>query len=426
MTMDENALRWLKLVKTKPVAFGIETGFTDLTELHNEWIKKFLFEKEDMTLQAHRGSYKTTCLSIAIALMIVLFPKKNIIFMRKSDDDVKEIIDQVAKLLLTGIFQDLAHALYGTTITLHKQTAYEISTNLKATTKGRPQLLGLGIRSSITGKHADIMITDDIVNFDDRVSKAGRTFTKNKYQELQNVKNRGGRFINTGTPWHKDDAFKLMPSIIRYDCYSTGLIEDKALSELRASMTPSLFAANYELKHISDEETIFPHPKRADSDELVYDGVCHIDAAYGGSDYTAFTILKQRGDKIYVTGKMWRKHIDECIPLIKAYRKHYRAGTLYVESNADKGYVAKQFEHPKKSYHESMNKYMKISTNIKPNWANIYFTPDTDDEYIEQIESYNELADHDDAPDSLASLIRVAVKTNSDDGKIRFIKGGIV
>ena len=45
---------WLDLVKEQPVAFGIEAGFTDLVDIHNEWIKSFLFTEEDMTLQAHR------------------------------------------------------------------------------------------------------------------------------------------------------------------------------------------------------------------------------------------------------------------------------------------------------------------------------------------------------------------------------------
>ena len=56
-----------------------------------------------------------------------------------------------------------------------------------------------------------------------RLSQAERERTKLAYMELQNIKNRGGRFINTGTPWHKDDAFSIMPKPKRFDCYSTGI-----------------------------------------------------------------------------------------------------------------------------------------------------------------------------------------------------------
>src|SRR5699024_7999986 len=175
-----------------------------------------LFSKEDMTLQAHRGSYKTTCLSIAIALMIVIYPKQTMMFLRKSDDDVKEVVVQVAKLLRTDIFQSLSYSLYGVGVTLTKESAFEIDTNLNTSTKGSSQLLGVGTGGSLTGKHADVVITDDIVNINDRISKAHRNRTKYIYQELQNIKNRGGRFINTGTPWHKEDAFSLMPNITRF------------------------------------------------------------------------------------------------------------------------------------------------------------------------------------------------------------------
>src|SRR5699024_11340556 len=119
------------------------------------------FSKEDMTLQASRGTYKTTCLSIAMALMVVIYPKYNIIFLRKADDDVKEIIVQTAKLLRSDIYQDLTRDLYGTTLELTKESAFEIDTNLKATSRGTAQLIGIGSGGSITGKHGDIVITDE-------------------------------------------------------------------------------------------------------------------------------------------------------------------------------------------------------------------------------------------------------------------------
>ena len=401
--------QWLDLVKHKPYAFGMESGFTDLEDIHNEWIKSFLFSKEDMTLQAHRGSYKTTCLSIAMALMIIIYPKENIIFLRKADDDVKEIIVQTAKLLNSEMFQSLSVALYNTPIMLVKESAYEIDTNLKASSRGTAQLIGVGTGASLTGKHADIVVTDDIININDRISKAHRERTKYVYQELQNIKNRGGRFINTGTPWHKDDAFTLMPNLVQYDCYSTGLIKDDTLQQIRNAMSPSLFAANYELKHIADADSMFTSPVIDDGSNThkIYNGVAHIDASYGGSDGTAFTILNRHEDgHIYVYGDLKHKHIDDVLHVFEEKRSAYQAGTLFNETNADKGYLNKKISRPTKTYHEKMNKYIKISTYLRENWDKIIFVTDTSREYINQILDYTENAEHDDAPDSLASLIR--------------------
>ncbi|WP_020007396.1 hypothetical protein [Salinicoccus albus] len=405
--------QWLDLVKEQPIAFGIESGFEDLKPIHNEWIKSFLLSRDDLTLQAHRGSYKTTCLSIAMALMTVIYPKENIIFLRKADDDVKEILTQTAKLLQSEIYQSLSLVLYNQPVILEKESAYEIDTNLKATSRGTAQLIGVGSKASLTGKHADIVITDDIINIDDRISKAHRERTKYTYQELQNIKNRGGRFINTGTPWHKEDAFTLMPNVQQYDCYSTGLITDDELQQIRGSMSPSLFAANYELKHIADVDSMFTSPIIDDgtNTDKIYDGAAHIDASYGGEDGTAFTVLKEHDDgHIYVYGDLRSSHIDDVLDIFEHKRMQYRAGTLFTETNADKGYLSKKIKRPAKTYHEKMNKYIKISTYLRENWDRIIFINDTNREYINQILDYTENAEHDDAPDSLASLLRETSK----------------
>ncbi len=355
------------------------------------------------------GSYKTTCLSIAIAILIITRPRLNIIFIRKTDNDVKEIVLQIAKLLKSEGFQLLSTRLYGKPCILEKESAFEIDTNLKQGPRGTSQLLGMGIRSSLTGKHGDIIITDDIVNINDRTSKADRDWTKIIYQELQNIRNPGGRIINAGTPWHKDDCFTLMPNIIKYDCYSTGMMTDADIQAKRNSMTTSLFAANYELKHIADENALFTAPTIDDGSntEKIYNGVAHIDAAYGGEDGSALSIIKRHTDgKIYVYGELKQNHIDDVLEGFEEKRKFYKAGTMFTEFNADKGYLNKKIDPPRVNYHEGTNKYIKISTHLKGEWENIIFLKDTCREYINQILDYNENATHDDAPDSLASIIR--------------------
>ena len=396
-------------LKTKPYKLGHLLGFTKLTELHNGWIIDMLKGKEDKTLQAHRGSYKTTCVSIALALIIILLPNLKTLFIRKTDDDIKEVIAQVKKILESQQVRYFVKSIYGVDLRLTKSNTNEITTNLCADIKGTSQLVGMGTGSSLTGKHFDRIFTDDIVNLQDRISKAERDKTKGIYQELHNVKNRGGRIYNTGTPWHKDDAFALMPNPERYDCYSTGLIDEIELAEIKEKMTASLFSANYELRHIAAEDVIFTSPQINAEPHFVEQGECHIDAAYGGQDYTAFTICKKTGDKYYVYGKLWQKHIDDVENEIISIRKSFNAGRISCEDNGDKGYLGKDLRKKGERvniYHESMNKYVKITSYLKAEWKNVIFVKGTDQEYINQICDYNENAEHDDAPDSLASIIR--------------------
>lgn len=395
---------------TKPYKLGHALGFTKLTELHNAWIIDMVRGRTDKTLQSHRGSYKTTCVSIALAVIIVLLPSKKVMFMRKTDADVKEIVTQVKKILDSQYMRYLVSVIYGCDLKITTGTQTQINTNLNRESKGATQLSAMGTNGSLTGKHFDFIFTDDIVNVEDRVSRAEREHTKLVYQELQNIKNRGGRIYNTGTPWHKDDCFTLMPNIERHDCYETGLIPADELEALRQSMTASLFAANYELKHIADEEVLFPNPVTDGDPAMVEQGIAHIDAAYGGEDYTAFTIVRKHDGRYYVFGKLWHKHVDDCTDEIITLRAAFNAGKIYCETNGDKGYLAKALRQRGERvapYPEKMNKFLKITSYLKGEWVNVVFVVGTDKDYIDQVCEYNENAEHDDAPDSLASMIRV-------------------
>ncbi len=349
--------------------------------------------------------------------LMIIKPNLAIDFFRKTDDDVKEIVTQVSKILKSETMQHLAHKIYDKPLKLTVDNAQELSTNLKTSTRGVSQLLGLGIKTSITGKHGDLIITDDIVNLLDRISKPERDRIKSAYMELQNIKNRTGRILNTGTPWHKEDAITDMPNKHIYDCYSTGLITREKIEEIRNKMTPSLFAANYELKHIADGDALFTNPQfiLGSTPDLLYNGIAHVDAAFGGEDGTAFTGLKQLGNLFLVVGKRWDKHIDDCMSEIVNLMKYYRLGSIAVEKNADKGYVAQNLTKEGlivDDYDEHMNKYIKISTYLRKNWKNIRFLEETDPEYINEILDYNENASHDDSPDTLSSILRKV--TDSD------------
>ena len=403
---------------TSPYKLGHMLGFTKLTDLHNTWILDMLKGEGDRTLQAHRASYKTTCVSIALALIIILLPNKRTLFLRKTDADIKEIIKQVQKILKDPHTQYFVQCIYGVNLKLTVESATEINTNLTTDIRGTSQLVGMGCGSSITGKHFDRIFTDDIVNINDRVSKAERDRTKLVYQELQNIKNRDGRIFNTGTPWHKDDCFAIMPEAEKFDCYSTGLISDEQLEAITKSMTRSLFAANYELRHIAAEDVIFQNPQTGADPSEVEQGDCHIDAAYGGEDFSAFTIVKKQGNIFYVYGRLWQKNIDDCLDEIQRLRAQFNAGKIYCEDNGDKGYLAKELRNRGERaiiYHENMHKFIKITTYLKAEWENVKFVAGTDKAFIDQICDYNGSAEHDDAADSLASQIRRLWKKKESD-----------
>lgn len=404
----------IKFLTSTPYKLGHMLGFKDLTQLNNRWIVDMVCSRKDKTLQAHRLSFKTTCVSIAIAIIMVLLPNKRILFLRKTDSDVEEIVTQVKNILMHPKMQVLVMAIWGVSLFFTKDRATEVTTNLVTDSRGTSQLLALGCGGSLTGKHFDYVFTDDIVNIKDRISKTERERTKLVYGELQNIIDRdnGGRIYNTGTPWHKEDAFSVMPDAVRYDCYSTGILTPARIEEKRHSkaMTPSLFAANYELRHIPTDGQLFKEsPTYTKEPDKLWNGVLQIDAAYGGDDSTAMTIGNRRGDYCYALGRKWDMHVDNCLPEILRLARIHRVRLIICEMNSDKGYLAKEIRAAGfrvLPYNETMNKYYKISTHLFKWWASMIWLEGTDEDYLNAIMDYTADAEHDDCPDSAASLVR--------------------
>ena len=412
----------IEFLKKRPVEYARMLGFDKLTDIHNDWIREMVFGRGDNTLQASRNTYKTTCVSVALGLISFLLPRKRTLFLRKTNSDVEEIVAQTQKILEDPHTQYFVNVIYGVNLRLTTKNATEISTNLNADIKGSEQLVGLGIGASITGKHFDFIFTDDIVNIEDRKSRAERERTKLTYQELQNIKNRNGRIFNSGTPWHPDDAFALMPPPEKFDCYHPAISELFASGEIenrKQNMSPSLFAANYELCHVASEKVIFENAQVGGSADMVREGIMQIDAAFYGDDFTAWCCVRKREGKIYVLGKMRRLHVEECYSDIVRDFEMNQIRKTFLENNADKGYVARDLKAAGvrcATYHEGQNKYIKIVTYLKGVWRDIIFVDGTDAEFVQQILDYNEDAEHDDAPDALASAIRrIGSKDDSAD-----------
>ena len=397
---------------TQPARVARWCGLERLTdEVHGPWLRQMLCGRRDMTLLAHRGSYKTTCLAFAMAATILLQPRRNIIFLRKTDDDVTEVIRQVKMLLNSAAMQYLSRCIYGRAIGVMRTDMSCVHSDCFCAMRGTVQLLGLGTGGSLTGKHADLVITDDMVNLSDRISSAERRRIRGVYQELQNICNPQGRFINAGTPWHPEDAISLMPNIQRFDWRRTGLLSADKIRKLRRSMAPSLFAANYELRHIASEDALFGQTPPLEGDAaMLRDGMAHIDAAYGGEDYTALTCGRICGDRVYLYGRLWRRPVERVFGEIEAECARLMCAPVHCETNGDKGFVARALKErgiPVRTYHENMNKQVKIGTWLLKWWPRVTIVQGSDPAWLDQILDYSDHAAHDDAPDSAASLLRI-------------------
>ena len=162
-----------RLLYAHPVRLAREMGYDRLAEgMHDRWIRDIAFGEGDMTLQAHRGAYKTTCLEIALWLVCMTQPGRTVGFFRKAQDDVAEVMEAVQRMLSHPLTASITEAVYGRAARLTESSGAATSTDLCCNVSGVPQVSGYGIGGSITGKHYDLICTDDIVTVRDRASRA--------------------------------------------------------------------------------------------------------------------------------------------------------------------------------------------------------------------------------------------------------------
>lgn len=183
------------------------------------------------------------------------------------------------------------------------------------------------------------------------------------------------------------------------------------VQELKKEYAGTVLYDRYILgKWVASEGALFTtYPQFTSDASLLYDGIAHIDAAYGGKDGSALTCARKDGDKLYMFGRLRNKHIDTLMDFYSNETRRLRCSPILMERNADKGFVGKELRRigdSVKLYDEHMNKYLKIATYLRKWWSNIIFLEGTDKAFIEQILAYTEQAEHDDAPDSAACICR--------------------
>lgn len=408
--------KYLKMFVDYPHTLGIALGYNKLTDIHSEWIVECWAKGKDIVLQAHRNSYKTTSVLIVGAIWYLLInPEATISIVRKADKGAEAILGAISRHYDTKLMRDLYKEIYKVELKKVSDKASQITLNTKKIVTKEGNIESMGIGGSITGQHYDKIMCDDIVTIKDRISKAERERTKSFVMELINIKKADGNITVTGTPWHKQDVFSILPEPIKYPYGSINIsdLTDKEITEIKKRITPSLFAINYLLKHISDENKIFTEAKYCEWTDEASGIIAHIDAAYSGDHYTALTLAELWEGRLILLGYTWRKSIVDLYQEIAEILRQHNCGTCYMEDNADKGLgkIGLQRYYPNVAgYHEKENKHNKIIMHLKGNWDKVYFATECQDEYVNQVIDYEEGQLPDDCADSAACAIMRVIK----------------
>lgn len=404
----------LKLIREHPHILGHLCGREKLKEMHSEWIKYIWTSKKPVSIMAHRGSYKSTAVAQVGVIWYLLFnPDARIAIVRKTYADAADTVGTIAKMFEMPEVRELFRFAHGEYPEFLKKKEGAVTLSFKNTVTPEGSITAFGLNSPFTGRHFDFILCDDISTIKDRLSKAEREFTKTIWRELvTNIVDRGKPCCYMGTPWAKEGVESIIPKPKKYSINECDLISPEELEVIRSTTTPAMFAANYELEFVADDDALFKEPKwdQWQSKEITHCSA-HIDAAYGGDDFNALTIGAERKDKtLQMIGFTFKGTIADWIPHIAEICRAHRVKKIYVEKQSDRGWTASMLKNAGmmvQEYDENMKKEHKIATYLYEVWHRVVWDPETDDDYMAQVTDWTaESKGHDDALDSAASLVR--------------------
>lgn len=408
-------------VAEHPHLLGLMAGKKKLTELHSDWIKYIWNTRLNRSLQAHRGSYKTTAIAeVGTILWLLFHPNERVCIVRKTFTDAAEVVNTISLMMQMPPVMELFKVAHGFYPHADINREGKLLFNFKTSVTPEASVESHGLDYGMTGSHYDRILLDDFVTIKDRVSKAEREKSKEVLREIMtNIIDPGNPVSFIGTPWHKSDAWELTPKASKFDVFRAGILTPEEIEEKKKSTTPVLFAANYLLEHQTDDMALFKEPTYERWNFDIKKNVAQLDAAFDGDHFCALTIMGKKPDgRKQAIGFTYPGNVKDWIPRIAELCKKYWVEFIYNETNPDKGYTADQLKLKGlkvREYAEKENKHLKISTHLYHHWGKIDWDQDTDDEYMEQILDYREGQEPDDSPDSAASLLREAYNEAADD-----------
>lgn len=227
-----------------------------------------------------------------------------------------------------------------------------------------PSVEALGVLSSATGKRADLIIFDDVVDFRNALAlPALRGVVKAAFWgNWMNMLEPEGRLIYIATPWHRQDltaelmnhrefSFLCQPIDPTYTPLWPSKWPQAALKRREAEIGRREFARAFRLLALSEEEVLFPwplltgasdrslSPQELDPSWPRFIGVDLAISSSPAADYTAFLVLAVDGSGRRYPLEARRGHLSslETAKALRELCQRHRPQLVLVESNAYQG-----------------------------------------------------------------------------------------
>lgn len=414
----------------EPHTLGHLLGYEKLSPQHGEWIIELIRYKKFGLLQAHRGSYKTTCGIVAMILLFLCFPNMRLLIVRKNLTLASDILKTIQRHFETNdVLRLYMFSRWNITDVKTGVWSSERTTfSFKKTVTPEPSVMAAGVGSSIVGAHFDFIYADDIVTIEDRYSNAAREWAKAYFRELDNLIDPTGQTRLTGTPWHEDDVFSTIePKFFEGKQFPFGTVQmpQDELDEIfarKARLPYAEWCCNYELRHVQDNDTIGAF-EAVDVWDAQY-SVAFIDPSFSDktdTDATAVSIVGVSKGMILFTGMKLPKSISDADTrktILDFLARFTPIETVIETQLSDTGRIffidafkADEHSYPVKNLwntkHQHRNKHERIAATVIANKPTMRILNGTQQEYSVAVSRYYKGAPHDDEIDSLAGAIEV-------------------
>jgi hypothetical protein len=312
----------------------------------------------------------------------------------KSDDRNGTIIREIAKILvINGVVLDIDNSEAIRVRGLHGKDDSISSTTLKSGSK--------------RGRHPKKIIMDDPVTEDD-VQESARRVAKRTYDELYKI---CPHICIIGQPVHKADLYESLRPLVKKMEVPHGTIPEldhDLEAQKLAGVSEESISCSYHLVVKAENPSPFEKVQYIDAFPPG-ESVAFIDPSFKGIDYTAMSTCRGYFSGIAVKGKVWKKSWDTCLDDIVKEVKENNIKRLAFEVNSlgDMPITILRGRLPNVgivAITSSGHKHSRImAAGIFAD--SIYLCKTSDRIYIDQVIQYEYNAQHDDAPDSLASLM---------------------
>jgi predicted phage terminase large subunit-like protein len=448
-------------------------GYNKLVpEVHGVWCDELEEERlhhRRILKMMPRGTFKTTLLTISqsIELLMQDWIENNGVFTKR--------------ILIASATDDLANQILGEVTThfeqnknLHGFFGYNPVKSSKQgelrlypkSIKKEPTIRSRGALSSTVGEHFDYILLDDIVNSLDRESQAKRDQNWRWYIDLISILEPDGYLFITGTRWHFDDVYakimdinKKLPDDQKYSIKVEGAIDEdtgltrfpsilsnEKIASLKIEKGIIEFAAQYMNRCLSVETQLFPiekmhfypeyGPNSEDQFKGYYKTIAYCDPSLGKSEKGDYAVL--------IIATLWKKRLyirdvyisntttpSAMAKIAEQMMDNYDVGALYLEANGFQTLYARDFKERNITvieYRNTKNKEVRIE-GLEPyvTGGKVVFREDWDTAYpkfIDQLNMYP-ATEHDDAPDALEAITKIAFGTQTGKFEGRGLAGGI-